>query len=292
MQCVCNNTRRQGAHLRFGFPNPLGSLCGLLRLPRLKLGLGQPTTQPTKPRATNWDNYQDCDPDIPDLFGLSRLPRFAQTIWTTQTTPTIWSVRTAQTTPTTKTIQTVKTTKTIWTTRDYLDFSDFADNRRFGLRRLSGLSKLSGLPRLPELPDCPDNPDNLHCPDDPDDPDDLEYPDYPDYPDRCSWDCLESQRVTSVDRALGAARRCRDRRLRAFLNHECMTVAMKLVTAYHHAFKKTNMMEVGVQVGSLLPFAYKLTSAEKAEFVDPVSYVTCAAPAPLIECGFNTISYS
>ena len=58
-----------------------------------------------------------------------------------------------------------------------------------------------------------------------------------------------------ADRAhgtVGAARRRRDRRLRAFLKHESMTVAMKLATIQHHSYLKSGVVNVGVQVGSPL----------------------------------------
>ena len=59
-----------------------------------------------------------------------------------------------------------------------------------------------------------------------------------------------------ADRApgtVGAARRRRDRRLRAFLKHERLAVAMNKATIHHHSFMKSAVMDVSVQVGS--PFA-------------------------------------
>ena len=56
-----------------------------------------------------------------------------------------------------------------------------------------------------------------------------------------------------ADRAhgtVGAARRRRDRRLRAFLKHERMAVAMNMATIHHHSFMKSAVVDVGVQVGS------------------------------------------
>ena len=57
---------------------------------------------------------------------------------------------------------------------------------------------------------------------------------------------------------VGAARRRRNRRLRAFLKHERMTVAMNLATLQHHSFMKSAVVDVGVQVGS--PCALTTTS--------------------------------
>ena len=58
-----------------------------------------------------------------------------------------------------------------------------------------------------------------------------------------------------ADRAhgtVGAARRRRDRRLRAFLEHERMTVAMNLATIQRHSYLKSGVVNVGVQAGSPL----------------------------------------
>ena len=58
-----------------------------------------------------------------------------------------------------------------------------------------------------------------------------------------------------ADRAqgtVGAARRRRDCRLRAFLKNERMAVAMNLATIQHHSFLKSGVVNVGVQPGSPL----------------------------------------
>ena len=71
-----------------------------------------------------------------------------------------------------------------------------------------------------------------------------------------------------ADRApgtVGAARRRRDRRLRAFLKHERMTVAMNLATIQHHSYLRSGVVNVGVQAGS--PLA-------------PVSELVAPAPVP------------
>ena len=50
-----------------------------------------------------------------------------------------------------------------------------------------------------------------------------------------------------ADRVSGAARRRRDRRLRAFLKHERMTMAMNAASVSHHSFKKPDVMHTVVQ---------------------------------------------
>ena len=68
-----------------------------------------------------------------------------------------------------------------------------------------------------------------------------------------------------ADRAhgtVGAARRRRNRRMRAFLKHERMTVAMNLATFQHHSYMKSALVNVGVQVGSpLAPVIEYMSSA-------------------------------
>ena len=94
--------------------------------------------------------------------------------------------------------------------------------------------------------------------------------------------------------AVGAARRRRNRQVRAFLKHERMTVAMNLTTVLHHSFMKSAVVEVGVQVGSPVRFDYDLSSAEKSdsasdetsssvEYMACVPAVTIAPPDPMIE---------
>ena len=81
-----------------------------------------------------------------------------------------------------------------------------------------------------------------------------------------------------ADRApgtVGAARRRRDRRLRAFLKHERLTVAMNLATIQHHSHMKSAVVDVCVQVGSPL--------APVTEYVAPAPAVSYAAPAPVFE---------
>ena len=80
-----------------------------------------------------------------------------------------------------------------------------------------------------------------------------------------------------ADGAHGAARRRRDRRLRAFLEHERMTVAMNLATVHHHSFKESVVMEAP------LWFAYDLTSAENSDNASEgtTSVTEYVAPAPI-----------
>ena len=69
-----------------------------------------------------------------------------------------------------------------------------------------------------------------------------------------------------ADRVSGAARRRRDRRLRAFLKHERMTVARNSASVSHHSFKKPDVMHTAVQT---------------EEYVDPPAPVNVnVAPPP------------
>ena len=77
-----------------------------------------------------------------------------------------------------------------------------------------------------------------------------------------------------ADRApgtVGAARRRRDRRFRAFLKHERLAVAMNMATTHHHSFMKSAVVDVSVQVGS--PFA------PVTEYVAPAPAVTLSVPS-------------
>ena len=93
---------------------------------------------------------------------------------------------------------------------------------------------------------------------------------------------------------VGAARRRRNRHLRAFLKHERMTLAMNLATIQHHSFMKSAVVDVGVPVWSLLRFDCDLSSTEKSdgssgetssviEYMSPALAVTVAPPDPVIE---------
>ena len=86
-----------------------------------------------------------------------------------------------------------------------------------------------------------------------------------------------------ADRApgtVGAARRRRDRRLRAFLKHERMTVAMNLATIQHHSYMKSAVVDVGVQVGSPL--------APVTEYVAPAPAVTFVVPSQQLPPVYST----
>ena len=81
-----------------------------------------------------------------------------------------------------------------------------------------------------------------------------------------------------ADRApetVGAARRRRNRQLRAFLKHERMTVAKNLATIQHHSYMKSAVVDVGVQVGS--------PSAPVIEFMSSAPVTGYLAPAPAVQ---------
>ena len=90
-----------------------------------------------------------------------------------------------------------------------------------------------------------------------------------------------------ADRAhgtVGAARRRRDRRLRAFLKHERMTVAMNLATIQHHSYMKSAVVDVGVQVESpLAPVTEYVAPAQ----VPPV-YSTTTVTTDLVYPQFSS----
>ena len=76
-----------------------------------------------------------------------------------------------------------------------------------------------------------------------------------------------------ADRApgtVGAARRRRDRRLRAFLKHERLSVAMNMATVQHHSYMKSAVVDFCVQVGSPL--------APVTEYVAPAPAVALSVP--------------
>ena len=73
----------------------------------------------------------------------------------------------------------------------------------------------------------------------------------------------------------GAARRRRNRRLRAFLKHERMTMALNLATFQHHSYMKSAVVDVGVQVGSpLAPVIEYMSSAPVIEYLAPAPAVS------------------
>ena len=100
-----------------------------------------------------------------------------------------------------------------------------------------------------------------------------------------------------ADRApgtVGAARRRRDRRLRAFLKHERMAVAMNLATIQHHSFLKSGVVNVGVQEGSplspvteyvapaLLPPVYSTTTVTTGLVYPQFSSTAVVPSAPCV----------
>ena len=90
-----------------------------------------------------------------------------------------------------------------------------------------------------------------------------------------SQNLADGLRADRAPGTVGAARRRRDRRLRAFLKHERETVAMNLATVQHHSHMKSAVVDVGVQVGSPL--------APVTEYVTPAPAVSYAAPAPVVD---------
>ena len=64
-----------------------------------------------------------------------------------------------------------------------------------------------------------------------------------------SQNLADGLRADRAPGTVGEARRRRDRRLRAFLKHERMTVAMNLATVQHHSHMMSAVVDVGVQVG-------------------------------------------
>ena len=108
-----------------------------------------------------------------------------------------------------------------------------------------------------------------------------------------SQNLADGLRADRAPGTVGAARRRRDRRLRAFLKHERLTVAMNLATVQHHSHMKSAVVDVCVQVGSPLapvteyvapaPAVTFAALAPVFEYVAPAPAVTFVAPAPVIE---------
>ena len=65
-----------------------------------------------------------------------------------------------------------------------------------------------------------------------------------------SQNLADGLRADRAPGTVGAARRRRDRRLRAFLRHERLAVAMSMATIHHHSFMKSAVVDVSVHVGS------------------------------------------
>ena len=109
--------------------------------------------------------------------------------------------------------------------------------------------------------------------------------------------------MSGVERASGAAKRRRERRLRQFLRHERLTVAMALTENLHHSRQK---VEGGEHVGPRAQKTARATGARPRVLTEPesqegavtVGYV--AAPGPLLvvaslaggdEVDATTVSY-
>ena len=86
-----------------------------------------------------------------------------------------------------------------------------------------------------------------------------------------SQNLADGLRADRAPGTVGAARRRRDRRLRAFLKHERMSVAMNMATVQHHSFMKSAVVDFCVQVGSPL--------APVTEYVAPAPAVALSVPS-------------
>ena len=96
----------------------------------------------------------------------------------------------------------------------------------------------------------------------------------------------DSSRADRAHGTAAAAHRRRDRRLRAFLKHERMTVAMNLATIQHHSYLKSGVVNVGVQAGS--PLA-PVTEYVAPALVPPV-YSTTTVTTGLVYPQFSSIA--
>ena len=88
----------------------------------------------------------------------------------------------------------------------------------------------------------------------------------------------------------GAARRCRERRLRAFLRHEKLAVAMQMATVSHHSWHRAGRAGAGMQTVTYAAPApvdeYITPNLAVFAASAPPPAATCAAtpaPAPVIE---------
>ena len=95
-----------------------------------------------------------------------------------------------------------------------------------------------------------------------------------------SQNLADGLRADRAPGTVGAARRRRDRRLRAFLKHERVTVAMNLATIQHPSFMKSAVVDAGVQVGSPL--------APVAEYVAPAPAVSFVVPSQQLRPAYTT----
>ena len=84
-------------------------------------------------------------------------------------------------------------------------------------------------------------------------------------------DPADGLRADRAPGTVGAACRRRDRRLRAFLKHERMSVAMNMATIQHHSYMKSAVVDFCVQVGSPL--------APVTEYVAPAPAVALSVPS-------------
>ena len=93
-----------------------------------------------------------------------------------------------------------------------------------------------------------------------------------------SQNLADGLRADRAPGTVGAARRRRDRRLRAFLKHERVTVAMNLATVQHHSH-----MNPVTEYSAPAPAVTYAAPAPVLGFVSPAPAVTYAAPAPVVD---------
>ena len=85
--------------------------------------------------------------------------------------------------------------------------------------------------------------------------------------------------MAARDDGTGAARRRRERRLRAMLRHQRVAVAMELATVRHHSFQRAPLVDQSVQVGVPWIHDFGLSEASDEAYVPSVP----TAPTPVFE---------
>ena len=95
-------------------------------------------------------------------------------------------------------------------------------------------------------------------------------------------------RADRAPETVGAARRRRDRRLRAFLKHERLAVAMNMATIHHHSFMKSALVDVCVHVESpLAPVTTYVAPAPAVALSFPSQQLRPAYTAATVATGVN-----
>ena len=102
-----------------------------------------------------------------------------------------------------------------------------------------------------------------------------------------SQNLADGLRADRAPGTVGAARRRRDRRLRAFLKHERVTVAMNLATIQHHSYMKSAVVDAGVQVGSPLAPVAEYVAAPAVLSLCPVNSYVLPTPPATVATGVN-----